>query len=398
MATLAAILPEVAGDPFSDEEIANPGRIDARIREAGEIVALPVHGAVATGRHEVARAILRDWRTFTSTGGTGLPDIRKDPWRTPSLILDADPPAHNRARAVLNDILSLRSLDAFRARTEAAADRMVRALVARGRFDAARDLAEALPLEVFPDAVGLGPAGREHLLLYAGLNFNALGPRNALWRESAEAARESVAWVTEQCARARLAPGGFGAAIYAHADAGAITAEEAALLVRTFLSAGLDTTIGGIGNAIRALAETPAEWARLRADPGLAGAAFEEALRLAPPSHLVGRTVMRDTVFRGVPLREGTKVLAFIAAANRDPRAFDHPDAYEISRAGRGHLSFGIGVHGCVGQVVARIEGAAVLGALARHAATLELDGAPELRPANWLRGHSRLPVRVTPA
>jgi cytochrome P450 len=102
-------------------------------------------------------------------------------------------------------------------------------------------------------------------------------------------------------------------------------------------------------------------------------------------------------VFRGVPLAEGTKVLLFIAAGNRDPRAFDRPDAFDIARGGKGHLSFGIGVHGCVGQVVARIEGAAVLAALARHAATLELDGTPVPRPANWLRGHERLPVRVTP-
>ena len=402
MGSLATALPQVTEDPFGEAEMLAPGRIDAAIREAGEIVALPQRGCLATGRHDVARAILRDWRTFTSTGGTGLPDIRRDAWRVPSIILDTDPPDHNRARAVLNDILSLKSLDTFRRAVDAAADRMVRDLVARGRFDAATDLAQALPLAVFPDAVGLPTQGREHLLLYAALNFNSLGPRNAIWQEAADAARDSVAWVTEHCARDRLAPGGFGAAIYAHADAGTITEAEAGLLVRTFLSAGLDTTIHGIGNAIRLLAENPDQWAKLHADPTLAGAAFEEALRVAPPSHLVGRTVTRDCTFQGVELTGGTKVLLFLAAANRDPRAFDAPDTFDIARAGKGHLSFGIGVHGCVGQVVARIEAAAVLGALARHAATLTLDGTSELKPANWLRGHARLPVcvkaaRVTP-
>jgi len=397
MGTLATALPEVTGDPFAVAEMLNPGHIDAAIRDAGDLVFLPLYGCIATGRHATARTILRDWRTFTSTGGTGLPDIRRDAWRVPSIILDTDPPDHNRARAVLNDILSLKSLDAFRATVEDAADRMVQRLVTRGRFDAATDLAQALPLAVFPDAVGLTNDGREHLLLYAALNFNSLGPRNAIWQDAADAARDSVAWVTEQCARDRLAPSGFGAAIYAHADAGTITEDEAGLLVRTFLSAGLDTTIHGIGNAIRLLAENPGQWATLRADPALAGAAFEEALRLSPPSHLVGRTVMRDAALHDTALPEGAKVLLFLAAANRDPRAFDAPDTFDIARAGKGHLSFGIGVHGCVGQVVARIEAAAVLAALARHAATLDLDGTPELKPANWLRGHTRLPVRVTP-
>lgn len=397
MVTLATALPEVDGDPFAEAEMLRPGRIDAAIREAGDLVRLPRYGCLATGRYDTARAILRDWRAFTSTGGTGLPDIRRDAWRVPSIILDTDPPDHNRARAVLNDILSLKSLDAFRATVEAAADRIARDLVARGRFDAATDLAQALPLAVFPDAVGLTTDGREHLLLYAALNFNSLGPRNAIWQEAADAARDSVAWVTEQCARDRLAPDGFGAAIYAHADRGTITMAEAGLLVRTFLSAGLDTTIHGIGNAIRLLAENPDQWAKLRADLSLAGTTFEEALRVAPPSHLVGRTVTRDCTFQGIDLAGGTKVLLFLAAANRDPRAFDAPDAFDIARAGKGHLSFGVGVHGCVGQVVARIEAAAVLAALARHAATIDLDGAPELKPANWLRGHARLPVRVTP-
>ncbi|MBR3372331.1 MAG: cytochrome P450 [Rhodobacteraceae bacterium] len=391
-------LPVIAGDPFSDAEICRPGQIDAHIRDAGELVFVSSHGILATGRHEICREILRNWQVFTSTGGTGIVDIRKDGWRVPSVILDTDPPDHNRARGVLNDILSLRSLEQFKAQTEAQADRMVRDLAQRGQFDAAADLAKALPMAVLPDAVGLQQDGRDHLLRYASLNFNSLGPRNAIWQKAEEHARESVAWVTQQCARENLAPGGFGAAIYAHADTGTITPAEAGLLVRTFLSAGLDTTIYGIGNAIRALAENPDQWDLLRADPTRAAAAFEETLRLHPPSHLVGRTVAKDTSFRGTPLREGQKVLLFIAAGNRDPRAFDRPDVFDIARRTRGHLSFGVGVHGCVGQVIARLEAVAVLTAMARHFRAIDLNGKPELTHTNWLRGHARLPVSVIPA
>ena len=398
MSVLTA-MPEVLGDPFSMDEISHPGRIDAHIRESGDLVHLSEYGLVATGRHEVCREILRNWKAFTSTGGTGIHDIRKgDAWRVPSIILDTDPPDHNRARGVLNEILSLRALDDFKRDTEAKADEIVLALVQKGRFDAAQEIGQALPMAVFPDAVGVQQDGREHLLRYASLNFNSLGPRNTIWAAAEREARDSVAWVSEQCARDSLAPGGFGAAIYAYADAGTLTEDEAGLMVRTFLSAGLDTTIYGIGNAIRALAENPDQWALLRADPGLAASAFEETLRLHPPSHLVGRTVTDDVTFRGVDLPKDSKLLLFIAAGNRDPRAYDRPDAFEITRPPRGHLSFGVGVHGCVGQVVARIEGAAALSALARHVKTIELAGTPEFRHANWLRGHARLPVNVTPA
>jgi cytochrome P450 len=275
---------------------------------------------------------------------------------------------------------------------------MVGALLERREFDAAKDLAEAFPLKVLPDAVGMAEEGREHLLPYANLNFQAMGPRNGLYDEAVAhvgRAPEHVAW---QMRREALAPEGIGAEIYAAADAEKITDHEAAMLVRSFLSAGVDTTIFGIGFALHALAVHPDQWDLLRKDPALARHAFEETLRWKAPSPIIGRTTRTPTEFGGVRLGAEEKVLLFLGAANRDPRRWENPDVFDITRRATGHLAFGVGVHGCVGQMMARLEAESVLGAVARLVRRIELTAEPRIKYSNWLRGFTELPVRVDPA
>ena len=314
------------------------------------------------------------------------------------MILEADPPAHTRTRAVLNRVLSPAVMKGLRAGFAAAAEAKVEELLARGGFDAVSDLAEAYPLSVFPDAVGLPREGREHLLPYAGVVFNAFGPPNALRQEAIERSRPHQAWVNEHCQRETLAPGGFGACIHARVDDGAITAEEAPLLVRSLLSAGLDTTVNGIGAAVYCLARFPDQWARLRADPGLARNAFEEAIRFESPVQTFFRTTTRDVALSGHVIPEGEKVLMFMGAANRDPRRWKDPDRYDLERRTSGHVGFGSGIHMCVGQLVARLEGEVLLTALARRVATITITGPVQRRFNNTLRGLESLPVTITAA
>jgi cytochrome P450 len=165
--------------------------------------------------------------------------------------------------------------------------------------------------------------------------------------------------------RDALAPGGFGAAIHAAADAGELTAEEAPVVARSLLTAGVDTTVSGLGAAIYCLARFPDQFARLRADPSLARAAFEEAVRFETPVQTFFRTTSREVEIGRVRLREGEKVLMFLGAANRDPRHWERPEVYDIGRRAAGHVGFGSGVHQCVGQLLARLEGESLLTALA---------------------------------
>lgn len=397
--TVQASIPSLDVDPFSMAFFENPHPTHELLREAGPLVRLEKWNVFAVARYAEVHAVLNDPQTFCSSRGVGLSDFAKEePWRPPSLILEADPPAHTRTRAVLNRVLSPAVMKQLRDRFTAAAEAKADELVAKGTFDAITDLAEAYPLSVFPDALGLKPEGREHLIPYAGLVFNAFGPPNELRQKAIERSAPHMAYVQEQCQRENLAPGGFGACIHARVDDGEITATEAPLLVRSLLSAGLDTTVNGLGAAIYCLARFPEQWARLRNDVSLARNAFEEAIRLESPVQTFFRTTTREVDISGFRLAEGEKVLMFLAAANRDPRRWENPDDYDITRRTSGHVGFGGGIHMCVGQLLARLEGEVMLTALARKVSAIAITGPEKRLYNNTLRGLTSLPITLTPA
>jgi 4-methoxybenzoate monooxygenase (O-demethylating) len=392
-------VPHLDFDPFSIEFFADPFPTHEKLREAGPIVYLDKWGTYGVARYAEVHSVLNDPLTFCSSRGVGLSDFAKEKaWRPQSIILEADPPAHTRTRAVLNQVLSATAMKPLRGHFTALAEAKVDELLARGSFDAIRDLAEAYPLSVFPDALGLKQEGREHLLPYASLVFNAFGPPNRLRQEAIERSAPHQAYVAEQCQRENLAPGGFGACIHARADAGDITHEEAPLLVRSLLSAGLDTTVYGIGAAVYCLARFPEQLAKLRSDPTLARNAFEEAVRFESPVQTFFRTTTREVELGGHTIGEGEKVLMFLGAANRDPRRWENADSYDITRRTSGHVGYGSGIHMCVGQLVARLEGEVMMAALARKVKSIEIAGEVKRRYNNTLRGLESLPITIKAA
>ncbi len=391
--------PHLDVDPFSIEFFDDPYPTHRLLREAGPLVYLDKWSVYGVARYAEVHAVLNDPVTFCSSRGVGLSDFAKEkPWRPPSLILEADPPAHTRTRAVLSQVLSPTVMKQLRDRFAAAAAAKVDELLARKSFDAVADFAEAYPMSVFPDAVGLKQEGRENLLPYAGLVFNAFGPPNKLRQDAIERSAPHQAYVAEQCQRQNLAPGGFGAGIHARVDSGDITDAEAPLLVRSLLSAGIDTTVNGLGAAIYCLARFPDQWLRLRGDLSLARNAFEEAIRFESPVQTFFRTTTREVEIGASRIGEGEKILMFLGAANRDPRRWDNPDVYDVTRRTSGHVGFGSGIHMCVGQLVARLEGEVMLAALARKVSAIEISGAVKRRYNNTLRGLESLPITLTPA
>ncbi|WP_343894974.1 cytochrome P450 [Craurococcus roseus] len=314
--------------------------------------------------------------------------------------METDPPEHDRARAraVLNKALSPAAMKRLREGFAAAAERKVVELLERGSFDAVPDLAEAYTMTVFPGALGMPHEGREHALPYAAVVFNSFGPDNDLRREALADAAPHMAWVAESCRRDRLAPGGFGAGIHAATDTGEITPDEAPLLVRYLFSAGVDTTVNGIGAALYCLARFPDQWRKLHENPSLARAAFEEAVRFESPVQTFFRTATRPVEIGGVEVGEGRKVLMFLGAANRGPRRWERPNDYDVARRTSGDVGFGNGVHMCVGQLLARLEGEVLLAAMARKVASLEISGPVKRRYNNALRGLASLPLTIRPA
>ena len=389
----SSAVPTMHEDPYATEYLVDPYPLHEGLREAGPLVWLERYGVWATGRHEHVRAILTDWRTFMSGAGVGLIDLRVDAWRPPSLLLEADPPDHTVVRSIIERVLSPRAVKVLRERFSARAETLVDRLAGAGSFDAMEELARVFPVEAFADEVGVPEAGREYLLPYGDMVFNGQGPRNEYFQAAMQNAAEVQEWIMASCRRENLAPGGFGTQIYEAADAGEITEAQAGMLVRSFLSAGLDTTVSALGNAMHLFATNREQWELLRADPSLARPAFEETIRLETPVQVFSRTATSDTEIEGTAISEDDRVLIFFGAANRDPRRWEDPDRFDITRKASGHLAFGLGIHGCVGKPVARIEGEAVLGALARKVERIELSGEPQRHLNNTVRGFESLPV-----
>lgn len=386
-------------DPFDEAVMLDPMPTDTAVREAAPIVWLPKYEVWACGRDAEVREIFGDWERFSSAAGTGLTNVKRQKnWRKPSVILETDPPEHTASRRVLSRVLSPVATAKLKETFAKEADALVDRLVEQRQFDAAEDLAFAFPFKMLPDAVGMAQEGREYLMPYSTLNFNAMGPKNERFLAAEKAAEGAFQYVEWQCRRENLEPGKFGAQIYAAADDEHITEEAAGLLVRAFLSAGIDTTVFSIGLAILALIKHPDQWDMFHQNPEMARRVFDEGLRYTPSSPFIGRTTRNATTLSGVELGADEKVLTFLGAANRDPRRWENAEAFDITRNPTGHLSFGTGIHGCVGQVVARAEAEAVLSALARRVKKIELTGDPVPQLINWLRGYSSIPVEVVAA
>jgi 4-methoxybenzoate monooxygenase (O-demethylating) len=383
-------------DPFSHAFLHDPYPYHEELREAGPVVWLEQYGIWTMARHEQVRDALTDWQTYCSSAGVGLSDFRKEPpWRPPSIILEADPPLHTRTRAVLTRMLAPAAIQVLRETFKREAEALIARLVEKREFDGVADLAEAYPLKVFPDAVGISEEGRENLLPYGTMVFNSFGPRNDLFNKAMANAGPVRDWIMSKCSRAALAPNRLGIQIFRAVDAGELSEEEAGMLVRSFLSAGIDTTVYGLGNALYCLARYPEQWTILRNNPNLIRGAFEEVLRFEAPVQTFFRTTARSVDVGDVRLGDGEKVLLFLAAANRDPRRWDRSDTFDVSRRAAGHMTFGTGIHGCVGQAIARLETEAILTALASRVVSFELTGEPQRRLNNTLRGFDTLPLRV---
>jgi 4-methoxybenzoate monooxygenase (O-demethylating) len=411
-------VPQLDVDHYSEEFLADPYPFYAQLREAGPVVWLTRYGIYAVARYDEVRTVLGDWETFTTNRGFGLTDMATDtplidtpeyaPFKAKPgmdtegmrLLLDGarpDPPEHAAGRRIITRILTPGAIRGLRERFVHEAEVLVKQLVARRTFDAAVQLSDSFVLNMLADATGLPDEGREHLIAFGDMAMNTSGPRDNVYLRSIEKSIPAVSWVEWACRRENLASEGFGAQLYAMADAGEITAEEASMYVRVFPIAGFDTTASTITNAIHNLARNPDQWALLREQPALARKTFQETLRYNLAPQPLYRATTREVELSGVTLAEGRKVLALLGAANRDHRRFPDPDRFDIRRDASGHIGFGVGIHACAGQMLATLEADCLLGALARHVQEIEPAGEPRRRVSNTLHTWASLPVKVTP-
>ena len=384
-------------DPFSKEYLIDPYPFHEQLREAGPVVWMSKWNCWGTGRYKEMNEVLADPKTFCSGAGVGLANFNdKKPWRPPSMLLEADPPAHTMRRAVVAKVLSAGNLRRLRADFEVEAAALVERLLEKKQVDAVAEIAEPYILKVFPDSVGIGESGRENLIPYGAMVFNALGPENEIFHESMRGMKEVSEWIMSSFRRENLRPGGLGQEVYAAADAGQVTLEEAPILVRSFLSAGVDTTVNAIGNALWCFANHPDQWQIFRANLSLARQMFEEVLRFESPFQSYFRTSTQDTSIAGTAIANNQKFFMSVGAANRDPRRWEDANSFNIERQTTGHMGFGGGIHGCIGQMIARLEIEVLLTAMARRISAIEISGPTTPRLNNVLRGFETLPVTLS--
>lgn len=399
---LETTAPTTDFDPYTEEVLDDPYPHYEMLRGLGPVFYLRRYNAYGIARHAETESVLRDPASFCSGAGVGLANFHTEaPWRKPSIILEVDPPVHSRTRKVIGALLSPASINRLRPTFEREAQKLVEHVLALRSFDAVNELCAAYPLRVFADAVGIPQEGREkYLLLYGDMVFNAFGPVNNRFEAClARAQAGAIDWVTQACQRENLTPDGWGMQLYKAADEGLLEPDEAPMLVRTMLSAGLDTTAFALCNAICSFARFPDQWALLHAQPSMARQAFEEVLRYEGTFHSFYRTTTREVDIAGIHMPPEQKVCVFIASANRDPlRWGDTASTFDVTRRATGNMAFGTGIHGCAGQMIARLEAEILLSELARRVKQIRLEGKPVVHYNNAVRGYDSIPVSILPA
>lgn len=312
-----------------------------------------------------------------------------------------DPPDHTRIRGILNAALPVKIVEDWTARIAAIVDDLLDRMAQEPHPELIRDIGFRLPLTVIMDMLGvpasrLGEAGRwsNDIALFVGSSQNAPDK----YERAQSATRQMKEVFLPLVANRRAEPKGDLLSALVHADQGRgkLTEDEVLATCILLIVAGHETTALSIGNSVRTLLRHPAQLQRLRDDRSLLSGAVEECLRFDGPVGSVGRVVAVDHEIRGKVLKKDDRVFLMIGAANRDDSAFKDPDVFDIARAPNAHLTFGGGLHFCLGAPLARLELKLALAGMSRRYPTMALTDQPlEWTSTLVMRGLKALPLRL---
>ncbi|MFE4196083.1 cytochrome P450 [Paenarthrobacter sp. NPDC056912] len=375
-------------DIWDDAILVDPYPAYAALREQAGVVHLPKNGVYVLTRYDIIRDVLGDPATFSSTT-LGFNPLVNEALQGTSLA--SDPPTHTQLRATLSANLTPRALRGLKVVIDQKADKLVEELVDSGSFEAIDSLARAFPLEIVADLIGFSGHVKDNMMRWGQAAMQVLGPMNHRTQENFPIAGELYGWCSSVTAD-DLTPGSIGRGIFDAESRGDIPQGAAGHIIHQYLGAGIDTTIASIGNIVALFGRHPEQLELVRRNPELVPAALAEVLRYWAPVHIWGRTTTREVEIDGATLPAGAQLGILFGAGNRDPRHYENPDTFDVTRNPVDHLSFGYGPHGCAGQGLAKLEAHAIIESLARRVKTLEIG--EELRvPGNITRSHERLHV-----
>jgi cytochrome P450 len=375
-------------DIWDDEILVDPYPTYAALREQAGVVHLPRNDLYVLTRYDIIREALGDPESFSSATLGFNPMVNQALQGT---SLASDPPVHTQLRAALSENLTPRALRGLKVTIDEKADKLVAELVAAGSFEAIDSLARIFPIEIVADLIGFNGHVKDNMLRWGQAAMQVLGPLNHRTQESFPIAGELYAWCSSVTAD-DLTPGSIGRGIFDAETRGDIPEGAAGHIIHQYLGAGVDTTVASIGNIVALFGRHPEQLKLVRENPELVPAALAEVLRYWTPLHIWGRTATRDVEIDGVTIPAGAQVGILLGAGNRDARHYADPDTFDVTRNPVDHLSFGYGPHGCAGQGLAKLEGHAIIGALARQVESLEV-GDGDRSPSNMTRSLDKLQV-----
>jgi cytochrome P450 len=405
MATLAAD-PE---DLFAPEVIADPYAYFGRLRETDPMHWNPRAEMWIVTRYEDLVWLVRHHELFSSAviktdrrpphppidAEDGPLFDRVKEFRSDQLV-EHDRPGHLSMRSAVHGYFTPQAMEGWRPFVRAAVAELLDEAAPHGRMDVLEALAAPLPVRVITQMMGVPEEDREHLRHLADrlLYINRGEPnRMKLLMEGIEGMIDYVSPKVDE--RAATPSDDFISVLASAEKEGVFTRHQVLVNTALLLLAGHETTMNLICNGTLALIRHPDQWERLRADPaGAARTATEECLRYDPPVKSTQRIAAQDVERHGKTIRQGDRIRWIMAAANRDPRAFDDPDRFDIRRKPNPHVSFGAGIHYCLGASLARIEGQEVFRALAERFESLRLETEElEYAPSIQFRSLTALPV-----
>jgi cytochrome P450 len=394
-------------NPLAPEFIRNPYPHYDQLRRL-DPVHITAHGMYLISRHADVSGVLRDKRfgkdfVERSTRRYG-PKIMEEPiFRSMShWMLQQDPPDHTRLRGLVVKAFTARRVEDMRPRIQEVVDQTLDRVIPQGKMDLIEDFAFRLPVTIICEMLGIPEEHRE--TFYAGtrdggriLDPVPLSPAEIAQGNAANMMARMYFQQLFELRRKRPGDDLTTQLVQAEEDGSKLTNEELTANIILLFGAGHETTVNLIGNGLLALHRNPDQLALLKARPDLITNAVEEFLRYDSSVQMTGRVTLEDIDELGTrKIPKGETMLCLLGSANRDPAAYpDSPDRLDITRPNVRPLSFGGGIHFCLGAQLARIEAEIAISTLLRRLPDLRLDDAenPEWRPTFVLRGLKRLPA-----
>ncbi|MFF7359995.1 cytochrome P450 [Streptomyces sp. NPDC008125] len=399
----------VSFDPWSPAFVADPYPAYAALRAAGRVHWFEPTRQWLIPHHADVSGLLRDRRLgrtylhrFTHEEfGRTPPPAAHEPFTTLNGqgLLDLEAPDHTRIRRLVQKAFTPRTVERLAPTVRRLAAELVDAFVAEGGGDLLTAVAEPLPVAVIAEMLGVPESDRALLRPWSAAicGMFELNPSEETARAAVSASTEFSAYLRELIAVRRDKPGEdlISGLIAAHDEDERLTEQEMISTCVLLLNAGHEATVNTTVNGWRTLFRHPEQLAALRADHGLLSTAVEELLRYDTPLQMFERWVLDDIEIGGTVVPRGSEVALLFGSANRDPERFAAPDTLDLSRPDNPHLTFGAGIHYCLGAPLARVELLASFGELLRKAPRMRLIGEPEWHPGYVIRGLKELRVEV---